>query len=90
MGSPGQAELQFDYEPSPFAFWITRRSDPGSAPHFDTRLTSLPSTPIPAFRARTRTADPSLAFDGFPLVFEDRYLQVKEWRESCSCESRIT
>jgi alpha-glucosidase len=69
---PGQAELEFKYEASPFAFWITRRSDPGSAPIFDTRLTSLPSTPIiPA-----TTSDPSLAFDAFPLVFEHRYLQV--------------
>jgi len=58
------ADLQFHYDPSPFAFWITRRSDPGSVPIFDTRLTSLPSPPIPAF------------VDGFPLVFEDRYLQV--------------
>jgi alpha-glucosidase len=75
LSSPAQAELQFNYEPSPFAFWITRRSDPGSAPIFDTRLTSLPSTPIPAFR--DSTSDPSLEFDGFSLVFEDRYLQVR-------------
>jgi alpha-glucosidase len=58
------ADLAFHYQASPFAFWITRRSDPDSVPIFDTRLTSLPATPIPAF-------------DGFPLVFEDRYLQVK-------------
>ena len=75
LSSPVEAELQFNYEPSPFAFWITRRSDPGSTPIFDTRLTSLPSTPIPAFRGRT--SDPSLVFDGFPFVFEDRYLQVR-------------
>jgi alpha-glucosidase len=75
LSSPAEAELQFNYEASPFAFWITRRSDPGSTPIFDTRLTSLPSTPIPAFRGRT--SDPSLVFDGFPLVFEDRYLQVR-------------
>ena len=69
------SDLQFNYEASPFAFWITRRSDPGSAPIFDTRLTSLPSAPIPASRSGGR-GDPSLVFDGFPLVFEDRYLQV--------------
>lgn len=68
------SDLQFDYEASPFAFWITRRSDPGSAPIFDSRLTSLPSAPIHAFRSGR--SDPSLVFDGFPLVFEDRYLQV--------------
>ncbi|KAH9974514.1 glycosyl hydrolases family 31-domain-containing protein [Russula compacta] len=73
LSSPDEAELQFNYESSPFAFWITRRSDPGSVPIFDTRLTSLPSTPIPAFR---RTGHPSLVFDGFRLVFEDRYLQL--------------
>ncbi|KAI9452134.1 glycosyl hydrolases family 31-domain-containing protein [Lactarius psammicola] len=72
--SPERADLQFHYEASPFAFWITRRSDPYSEPIFDTRLTSLPPAPIPAFlRAGD---DPSLGFDGFPLVFEDRYLQL--------------
>ncbi|KAH8977329.1 glycosyl hydrolases family 31-domain-containing protein [Lactarius hatsudake] len=72
--SPEHADLQFHYEASPFAFWITRRSDPYSEPIFDTRLTSLPPAPIPAFlRAGD---DPSLGFDGFPLVFEDRYLQL--------------
>lgn len=72
--SPERADLQFHYEASPFAFWIARRSDPHSVPIFDTRLTSLPPTPIPAFlRAGD---DPSLGFDGFPLVFEDRYLQL--------------
>ena len=75
LSSPVEAELEFNYEPSPFAFWITRRSDPGSTPVFDTRLTSLPSTPIPAFRGRT--SDPSLVFHGFPFVFEDRHLQVR-------------
>jgi alpha-glucosidase len=74
------SDLQFDYEASPFAFWITRRSDPGSAPIFDTRLTSLPSAPIPAFRSGR--SDPSLVFDGFPLVFEDRYLQVTYGRHT--------
>jgi alpha-glucosidase len=72
----GDSDLEFNYEESPFAFWITRRSDPGSNPIFDTRLTSLPSTPIPAFRSGKGKSDPSLVFDGFPLVFEDRYLQV--------------
>jgi alpha-glucosidase len=75
-GAHGDSDLQFNYEASPFAFWITRRSDPGSNPIFDTRLTSLPSTPIPAFRSGKGKNDPSLVFDGFPLVFEDKYLQV--------------
>ncbi|KAJ8595178.1 hypothetical protein M405DRAFT_759499, partial [Rhizopogon salebrosus TDB-379] len=41
-------------------------------PLFDTRASSLPPTPIPPSNA----SDPSTAFDGFPLVFEDQYLQV--------------
>jgi alpha-glucosidase len=85
-GSPthgdADSDLEFNYEASPFAFWITRRSDPGSTPIFDTRLTSLPSAPIPAFRSGKGKSDPSLVFDGFPLVFEDKYLQVTsiEWK----------
>ncbi|KAJ7680135.1 glycoside hydrolase family 31 protein [Mycena rosella] len=31
---------------SPFAFWITRRSEPDATPLFDTRESSLPATPI--------------------------------------------
>ncbi|KAI5991745.1 glycoside hydrolase family 31 protein [Pisolithus orientalis] len=66
------SDLVFNYDPSPFAFWITRRSDPDAMPIFDTRISSLPTTPIPPFNA----SDPSTAFDGFPLVFEDQYLQI--------------
>jgi alpha-glucosidase len=65
------ADLVFNYHAAPFAFWITRRADPTAAPLFDTRLSSLPHTPIPPV-----TADNSTALDGFPLVFEDSYLQV--------------
>ena len=65
------SDLVFNYDSSPFAFWITRRSDPHATPLFDTRITSLPQTPIPPI-----SADNSTALDGFPLVFEDQYLQV--------------
>ncbi|KAG6326515.1 hypothetical protein ID866_12574, partial [Astraeus odoratus] len=68
----GTSDLVFNYESSPFAFWITRRSDQDAMPIFDTRISSLPSTPIPPFNV----SDPSTAFDGFPLVFEDQYLQI--------------
>ncbi|KAG2130855.1 glycosyl hydrolases family 31-domain-containing protein, partial [Suillus clintonianus] len=68
----GSSDLVFNYDAETFAFWITRRSDPDAMPLFDTRILSLPSTPIPPFNA----SDPSTAFDGFPLVFEDQYLQV--------------
>lgn len=66
------SDLVFNYEPSPFAFWITRRSSPDALPLFDTRLSSLPSTPIPP----VITDDNTTALDGFSLVFEDQYLQV--------------
>ncbi|KAG1814614.1 glycoside hydrolase family 31 protein [Suillus subaureus] len=68
----GNSDLVFNFDAAPFAFWITRRSDPDAMPLFDTRTSSLPPTPIPPFNA----SDPSTAFDGFPLVFEDQYLQV--------------
>ncbi|CCM00567.1 uncharacterized protein FIBRA_02601 [Fibroporia radiculosa] len=66
------SDLVFNYDSSPFAFWITRRSDPAAVPLFDTRLSSLPPTPIPP----VMEGDPSTALDGFPLVFEDQYLQL--------------
>ncbi|KAF5391079.1 hypothetical protein D9757_003119 [Collybiopsis confluens] len=66
------SDLVFNFEPSPFAFWITRRSSPNSAPLFDTRLSALPETPIPP----VITGDESTALDGFSLVFEDQYLQL--------------
>ncbi|KAF9067849.1 glycosyl hydrolases family 31-domain-containing protein [Rhodocollybia butyracea] len=66
------SDLVFNHESSPFAFWITRRSNPNAAPLFDTRLSSLPKTPI----APVIAGDDSTALDGFPLVFEDQYLQL--------------
>lgn len=71
-----KSDLVFGYESSPFAFWITRRSDPNAIPIFDTRISSLPPTPIPPYNA----SDPSTAFDGFPLLFENQYLQVSYHR----------
>ncbi|RDX50567.1 hypothetical protein OH76DRAFT_1512787 [Lentinus brumalis] len=66
------SDLVFNYESSPFAFWITRRSEPDAQPLFDTRISSLPQTPIPP----VRPDDNSTALDAFPLVFEDQYLQL--------------
>lgn len=66
-------DLVFNYEATPFSFWITRRSDPHAFPLFDTRISSLPKTPIPAVIPDI----PSTSLDGFPLIFEDRYLQVR-------------
>ncbi|OJT04578.1 Alpha-glucosidase [Trametes pubescens] len=66
------SDLVFNYESSPFAFWISRRSEPDAQPLFDTRASSLPPTPIPPVIAD----DNSTALDGFPLLFEDQYLQL--------------
>ncbi|KAG2124142.1 hypothetical protein BD769DRAFT_1354430 [Suillus cothurnatus] len=68
----GNSDVVFNHDAAPFAFWITRRSDPDAMPLFDTRTSSLPPTPIPPFN----TSDLGTAFDGFPLVFEDQYLRV--------------
>ncbi|KAI0354754.1 hypothetical protein OH77DRAFT_1496667 [Trametes cingulata] len=67
-----KSDLVFNYDSSPFAFWITRRSEPDAQPLFDTRASSLPPTPIPP----VISGDDSTALDGFPLVFEDQYLQL--------------
>lgn len=66
------SDLVFNYEISPFAFWITRSSEPNSRPLFDTRISSLPQTPTPP----VIPPDDSTALDAFPLVFEDQYLQL--------------
>ncbi|KAK7045115.1 glycoside hydrolase family 31 protein [Favolaschia claudopus] len=70
--SANTSDLIFNYEASPFEFWITRRSDPDAFPLFDTRKASLPATPIPP----VMKDDASTALDGFALVFEDQYLQL--------------
>ena len=67
-----ESDLEFHYESNPFTFWITRRSKPYAQPLFDTRPQSLPATPIPP----VIQDDNSTALDGFPLVFEDQYLQL--------------
>ncbi len=66
------SDLQFNHESTPFSFWITRRSEPDAEPLFDTRIASLPATPIPPVIPE----DNSTALDAFPLVFEDQYLQL--------------
>jgi alpha-glucosidase len=70
--APSESDLVFNHEASPFAFWITRKSDPDATPLFDTRLSSLPPTPIPPVVA----SENRTALDGFSLVFEDQYLQL--------------
>ena len=67
-----RSDLTFHYTSRPFEFWIMRRSDPHGTPLFDTRAQSLPPTPIPP----VIPTDNGTALDGFPLVFEDQYLQL--------------
>ncbi|KZV75263.1 glycoside hydrolase family 31 protein [Peniophora sp. CONT] len=64
--SKSSSDLAFDYESTPFAFWITRVSDGDVL--FDTRNTSLPSAPTTALDGE--------ALNSFNLVFEDQYLQL--------------
>lgn len=66
------SDLVFHYDTSPFAFWITRRLSEEEQPLFDTRISSLPPTPI----SPVIPSDNSTALDGFPLVFEDTFLQL--------------
>lgn len=67
-----KADLQFNFERSPFAFWITRRSAPHATPLFDTRPASLPKTPSEA----TVSNGDSVSIDDYSLKFEDQYLEV--------------
>ena len=62
------SDLAFNYEDSPFAFWITRRSEPDALQLFDTRISSLPPTPL----LPLKSDDNRTALDGCPLVFEDQ------------------
>ena len=43
-----------------------------ASPLFDTRISSFPNAPI----GPVVVSDTSTTLDGFPLVFEDQYLQV--------------
>lgn len=66
------SDLVFNYESSPFAFWITRRSQPAASPLFDTRAKSLPTVPT----GRVVVHNSSTVSEAFPFVFEKQYLQV--------------
>jgi len=70
--SEQNSDLKFNYQENPFAFWITRNSDPDAAPLFDTRESSLPTTPI----APQNPDDSSTAINSTALIFENLYLQV--------------
>ena len=66
------SDLVFKFEVAPFAFWITRRSDPNGVPLFDTRRQSLPRTAVPALVPSDRTT----GIQDYGFIFQDQYLQV--------------
>ncbi|KAJ7802958.1 hypothetical protein B0H14DRAFT_2266882, partial [Mycena olivaceomarginata] len=67
-----KSDLVFHYKANPFAFWIPCRSASPTMPLFDTRVFSLPETPIgPVISAHT-----SMALHNFSSVFEDQYIHV--------------
>ena len=69
LGRP--SDRMRNYEASLFLFWITR-PDPHASPLFVTRISSLPKIPISAIILEVV----STSLGRFPLVSEDRYLQV--------------
>ncbi|KAF9528217.1 glycosyl hydrolases family 31-domain-containing protein [Crepidotus variabilis] len=74
-GSKKSSDLVFNYEPSPFAFWVTRRSQPHAAPLFDTRSKSSTCS-----SSSTVNADYVLKnatnLDCQTFVFKKQYLQL--------------
>ncbi|KZV75261.1 glycoside hydrolase family 31 protein [Peniophora sp. CONT] len=60
------SDLEFNYESSPFTFWITRASNGDVL--FDTRNASLPTESTSALAGEP--------LNGFKLVFEDQYLEL--------------
>ncbi|TYJ56202.1 hypothetical protein B9479_003046 [Cryptococcus floricola] len=70
--SADKSDLAFEYDNSPFAFWVTRKSD--GVVLFDTRAANIPTYDEPAEilgEANNYTVLPA-----HPLVFEDQYLQL--------------
>lgn len=70
--SADKSDLKFDYENSPFAFWVTRKSD--GEVLFDTRKDGIPIHKDPS----DILGSPSnyTVMPAHPLVFEDQYLQL--------------
>ena len=50
----------------------SQSSDATALPLFDTRISSLPQAPVSSVNANGTLVD----LEGFPLVFEDQYLQL--------------
>ncbi|EKM60291.1 uncharacterized protein PHACADRAFT_189426 [Phanerochaete carnosa HHB-10118-sp] len=82
------SDLVFNHELLPFAFWITRRSEPGPQPLLDTRISSLLPTPI----TPVISADNPTALDGFPLTSTYKLREVvaiSGFRRDIGTDSRV-
>lgn len=78
----GTSDLVFNYDSSPFAFWITRSNSSSLAPIFDTRPASKTSVldpiPSPGYGGVEKTNGSSSAVlnEEGGLVFEAGYLEI--------------
>ncbi|WVQ83475.1 hypothetical protein IAT38_005616 [Cryptococcus sp. DSM 104549] len=70
--SADKSALEFGYDESPFAFWVTRKED--GEVLFDTRESGIPTYTEPV--EITGTADNHTVIPGNALIFEDQYLQL--------------
>lgn len=67
----GASDLVFNYTSSPFEFWVARSS---GEVLFDTRSANIPKRPDQAVIEGKE--DNKTVLPGYPLIFEDQYLQI--------------
>ena len=67
-----ESELDFQYNESPFEFWVTRKQD--GQVLFDTRAKNIP-TYDDAVEIQDEPSDWTV-MPAHPLIFEDQYLQI--------------
>ncbi|KZP31568.1 glycoside hydrolase family 31 protein [Athelia psychrophila] len=69
---PSSADLEFNYQNAPFAFWITRRQ--GGDVLFDTRPANIPTYASPY--TSSDVSSNNSAMPNQNLIFENQYLQL--------------